>query len=57
MIFEKIRADDIMGFIIQPVYGASEPNMDKLFQFYDAVYPYYEQVRIVPQLHKVMGIP
>jgi len=57
MVFEKIKADDIKGFIIQPAYGTSEPSLDQLFQFYDAVYPYYEQVRIVPQLHKVMGIP
>ncbi len=57
MVFEKIRADDIKGFIIQPVHGKSEPSLDQLFQFYDTVYPYYEHVRIVPQLHKVMGIP
>jgi len=57
MVFQKIRADDIDGFIIQPVYGASEPTLDQLFQFYDVVYPYYQQVRIVPQLHKVMGVP
>ena len=57
MIFNKIGALDIEGFIIQPSYGTSEPTMDQLFQFYDVVYPHYEQVRIVPQLHKVMGIP
>lgn len=57
MVFNKIRADDIEGFIIQPVYGVSEPSLDQLFAFYDTVYPYYEQVRIVPQLHKVMGVP
>jgi len=57
MIFERIGADDIKGFIIQPSYGSSEPTMDHLFKFYDTVYPHYEQVRIVPQLHKVMGIP
>lgn len=57
MVFQKIKADDINGFIIQPVYGTSEPSLDQLFQFYDVVYPYYQQVRIVPQLHKVMGVP
>jgi organic radical activating enzyme len=57
MIFNKIGVGDIEGFIIQPSYGTSEPTMDQLFQFYDVVYPYYEQVRIIPQLHKVMGIP
>ncbi len=57
MIFTKIRPDQIQGFIIQPVHGPGEPALDRLFEFYDAVYPYYQQVRIVPQLHKVMGIP
>lgn len=56
MIFNTINPEDIEGFIIQPVYGVSEPALDQLFQFYDAVYPYYEQVRIVPQLQKVMGV-
>lgn len=56
MIFKIIKPADIEGFIIQPVYGASEPKLEQLFQFYDAVYPYYEQVRIVPQLQKVMGV-
>jgi organic radical activating enzyme len=56
MVFKIIKPADIEGFIIQPVYGAGEPKLDQLFQFYDIVYPYYEQVRIVPQLQKVMGV-
>ncbi|MFQ5940610.1 MAG: 7-carboxy-7-deazaguanine synthase QueE [Nitrososphaerales archaeon] len=56
MIFDTIKPADIEGFIIQPVYGTSEPQLDQLFQFYDVVYPYYEQVRIVPQLQKVLGV-
>lgn len=56
MVFNTIEADGIEGFIIQPVYGTGEPKLDKLFQFYDTVYPHYEQVRIVPQLQKVMGV-
>jgi len=56
MIFKTIKQQDIEGFIIQPVYGTSEPSLEHLFQFYDIVYPHYEQVRIVPQLQKVMGV-
>ncbi|MEM3084513.1 MAG: 7-carboxy-7-deazaguanine synthase QueE [Nitrososphaerales archaeon] len=56
MIFNITKPESIEGFIIQPAYGACEPSLDKLFQFYDIVYPYYEQVRIVPQLQKVMGV-
>jgi len=25
--------------------------------FYDNVYPYYEEVRVVPQLHKIISAP
>ena len=34
--------------------GDDEPTLEKLFGFYDAVYPFYDQVRIVPQLHKII---
>jgi hypothetical protein len=26
-----------------------------LFGFYDTVYPIYDQVRVIPQLHKIIG--
>jgi hypothetical protein len=29
--------------------------LDVLFGFYDIVYPTYDQVRIIPQLHKIIG--
>lgn len=47
---------DIAGFIIQPSSKVDEPVLERLFAFYDAVYPYYDQVRVVPQLHKVIGV-
>jgi 7-carboxy-7-deazaguanine synthase len=58
-IFEdmNIGKDYIKGFILQPVHGKGEPTLDKMLKFYDIIYPYYEDVRIIPQLHKVMGIP
>lgn len=54
-VFASIASKNIAGFIIQPSYGVDEPLLDRLFAFYDAVYPLYEQVRVVPQLHKLMG--
>jgi 7-carboxy-7-deazaguanine synthase len=32
-----------------------EPTVERLFEFYDLVYPSYREVRIIPQLHKVIG--
>ena len=56
-IFNIISKDDIDGFIIQPTYGISEPSLDLLLELYDLVYPYYIDVKVVPQLHKFIGAP
>jgi organic radical activating enzyme len=55
-VFRVAKPAEIAGFIIQPSYKVDEPTLDVLFGFYDAVYPLYDQVRIVPQLHKVIGV-
>ena len=55
-VFSIIKSE-IAGFIIQPTYGIAEPSLKQLFSFYDEVYPYYKNVRIVPQLHKFIGAP
>jgi organic radical activating enzyme len=55
-VFRMAKPDDIAGFIIQPSYKVDEPTLDVLFGFYDAVYPLYDQVRVVPQLHKAIGV-
>lgn len=54
-IFALKHTNRIAGFIIQPSSSVDEPTLDRLLQFYDIVYPFYGQVRIVPQLHKKIG--
>ncbi len=56
-VFEKFSQNDISGFIIQPTYGVAEPSLEHLLKLYDVVYPYYNEVRVVPQLHKFIGAP
>ncbi|MEM3172408.1 MAG: organic radical-activating protein, partial [Candidatus Nitrosotenuis sp.] len=56
-IFEIADPKDLKGFIIQPTYGISEPNLEKLLSFYDVACRFYSEVRVVPQLHKLMGAP
>lgn len=56
-IFNTISKTDIAGFIIQPTYGIAEPSLEQLLEFYDIVYPLYNEVRIIPQLHKLIGAP
>ena len=54
-VFKIAEPSELAGFIIQPSYRIDEPTLDVLFGFYDAVYPMYDQVRVVPQLHKIIG--
>lgn len=56
-IFGKITNKKIDGFIIQPTYGVAEPTLKHLLNLYDVVYPFYSQVKVVPQLHKFIGAP
>jgi len=48
---------NLSGFIIQPTTSISEPTLEQLLVFYDNVYPYYDEVRVVPQLHKIISAP
>ena len=54
-VFRIAKPSELAGFIIQPSYRIDEPTLDVLFGFYDTVYPMYDQVRVVPQLHKIIG--
>ena len=56
-IFKIISKEDLSGFIIQPTTSTSEPTLEQLLVFYDNVYPYYDEVRVVPQLHKIISAP
>ncbi len=52
-----VTTGGISGFVIQPTYGTEEPPLGQLMEFYDLAYPRYPDVRIVPQLHKLIGAP
>ena len=56
-IFKIVSKKNLSGFIIQPTTSISEPTLEQLLVFYDNVYPYYDQVRVVPQLHKIISAP
>ena len=56
-IFNIVSKNDLAGFIIQPTYGIAEPSLEKLLKFYDLVFPFYNEIRIVPQLHKFIDAP
>jgi hypothetical protein len=53
-IFDGVSGEDISGFILQPSDGVDEPSSQRLMELYDIVYPRYREVRIIPQLHKLI---
>ena len=56
-IFNTVSKEELNGFIIQPTFGVAEPSLELLLELYDIVYPYYIDVKVVPQLHKLIGAP
>lgn len=56
-IFKIVSNDNLDGFIIQPTFGIAEPSLDLLLELYDIVFPYFSEVKVVPQLHKLIGAP
>jgi hypothetical protein len=56
-IFNTVAKEEIDGFVIQPTFGVAEPSLELLLEMYDVVYPYYMDVKVVPQLHKLIGAP
>ena len=47
----------LSGMVIQPVTGRGAPGLAHLLRLYDAARPLYADVRVVPQLHKLIGAP
>ncbi|MDH3276770.1 MAG: 7-carboxy-7-deazaguanine synthase QueE [Nitrosopumilus sp.] len=56
-IFNSVSKDQIDGFVIQPTNEIAEPSLELLLNLYDIVFPYYAEVKVVPQLHKLIGAP
>lgn len=56
-VFDTVKHNDISGFVIQPVYGRGAPSLELLLAMYDAVRPIYADVRVIPQLHKLINAP
>jgi pyruvate-formate lyase-activating enzyme len=54
-IFQHVSPAEINGFVIQPSDRVDEPTTERLLKLYDIVCPYYQEVRIIPQLHKQIG--
>jgi len=56
-VFELVPREAISGFVIQPVHGSGAPSLDHLLEIYDLIRPIYADIRVVPQLHKIINAP
>ena len=56
-IFANKAALKILGLIIQPTHGIAEPKLSLLMQMYDAAAKHHPTIRVIPQMHKVIGAP
>lgn len=55
-IFNNPKIGNLQGFILQPSYGFDSPSSKKILEVYDIVSRYYKDVRVIPQMHKLLGM-
>jgi 7-carboxy-7-deazaguanine synthase len=55
-IFDRPNIVNLKGFILQPSYQFDSPMPDKILKAYDLIYSYYKEVRVIPQMHKLIGL-
>ncbi len=49
--------DDEIPFVIQPASGCFAPSAAMLVEFHEAVLKIIQNARVIPQIHKILGIP
>jgi len=54
-VFGAAPPGAVSGLFVQPVSGEGEPRLEHLVSLYDEASRVYPEVRVVPQLHKLMG--
>lgn len=55
-IFKSSNIDNLSGITLQPSYQYDSPSAEQILKIYDEVYPYYKDVRVIPQMHKMLDM-
>jgi organic radical activating enzyme len=55
-IFDRPNIDNLKGFTLQPSYQFDTPNSEKILEIYDEVCKFYGDVRVIPQMHKLLDM-
>lgn len=55
-IFRCPNINNLRGVTLQPSYQFDSPTNDKVLKMYDELYKFYKEVRVIPQMHKLLGM-
>jgi organic radical activating enzyme len=55
-IFQSPNVDNLSGITLQPSYQFDSPTNDHILKIYDEVCNFYKDVRVIPQMHKLLGM-
>jgi 7-carboxy-7-deazaguanine synthase len=55
-VFERPNISNLSGITLQPSYQYDSPSTKQILKIYDEVCYYYKDVRVIPQMHKLLGM-
>jgi len=55
-IFQCSNISNLSGITLQPSYQFDSPSNEHILKIYDEVYPFYKDVRVIPQMHKMLDM-
>lgn len=55
-IFQCPNIDILGGITLQPSYQFDSPTNEQILKVYDEMCTYYKEVRVIPQMHKLLGM-
>ncbi len=55
-IFQCSNIGNLGGITLQPSYQFDSPSTEHILKIYDEVYPFYKDVRVIPQMHKMLDM-
>jgi 7-carboxy-7-deazaguanine synthase len=55
-VFERPNISNLSGITLQPSYQFDSPSTKQILKIYDEVCSFYKDVRVIPQMHKLLGM-
>ena len=55
-VFERPNISNLSGLTLQPSYQFDSPSTKQILKIYDEVCSFYKDVRVIPQMHKLLDM-